>query len=118
MVLLAGDLIEPIGEPLDVVAANLPYIPTEEYERLPPEIRAHEPRLAVDGGEDGLEAVRALIAQLPDHLADGPVAVLLELGSSQTGHVAGLLVAAIGGGAEVHRDLAGNRRVVEVRRGY
>ena len=118
VVLLAGDLLEPIAEPIDVVAANLPYIPTEEYERLPPEIRAHEPRLAVDGGEDGLEAVRALIAQLPAHLAEGPVAVLLELGSSQTGHTAELLVAAIGGEAEVHRDLAGNRRVVEVRRGY
>ena len=39
VVLLAGDLLEPIGEPLDVVAANLPYIPTEEYERLPAEIR-------------------------------------------------------------------------------
>ena len=113
--LLAGDLLEPIGEPLDVVAANLPYIPTEEYERLPAEIRAGEPRLAVDGGEDGLELVRRLAAQLPDHLANGPVAVLLELGGGQSALVADWVTEALGGGeadvaVEVHRDLAGNRR--------
>ncbi|MDA1061425.1 MAG: peptide chain release factor N(5)-glutamine methyltransferase, partial [Chloroflexi bacterium] len=119
VVLLTGDLLEPVGEPLDVVAANLPYIPTEEYERLPPEIRAHEPREAVDGGEDGLEAVRALMAQLPAHLATGAVAVLLEVGGGQTGEAGDLLLGAVPGGAVVvHRDLAGNRRVVEVRRGY
>ena len=118
VVLLAGDLLEPLSEPLDVVAANLPYIPTEEFERLPPEIRAGEPRLAADGGEDGLELVRRLVEQLPQHLADGPAAVLLELGGGQTGLAGDLVVEAIGGAAEVHRDLAGNRRVVEVRRGY
>ena len=123
VVLLAGDLLEPIGEPLDVVAANLPYIPTDEYERLPEEIRAGEPRLAVDGGDDGLELVRRLVDQLPDHLADGPVAVLLELGGGQSPFVADWLTTALGGAdaavtVEVHRDLAGNRRVLEVRRGY
>ncbi len=123
VVLLAGDLLEPIGEPLDVVAANLPYIPTDEYERLPEEIRAGEPRLAVDGGDDGLELVRRLVDQLPEHLADGPVAVLLELGGGQSPFVADWLTSALGGGdagvrVEVHRDLAGNRRVLEVRRGY
>jgi release factor glutamine methyltransferase len=119
VVLLTGSLLDPVGERLDVVAANLPYIPTEEYEHLPPEIRAHEPREAVDGGEDGLEAVRALIAQLQGHLAEGAVAVLMELGPSQTGEVGELLQAALDGSPPVvHRDLAGNRRVVEVRRGY
>ena len=119
VVLLTGDLLEPIGEPLDVIAANLPYIPTEEFERLPAEIRAGEPRLAVDGGETGLEIVRAFVDQLPDHLADGPAAVLLELGGGQSGLVGDWVVAALGGGeCEVHRDLAGNRRVLEVRRGY
>ena len=119
VVLLTGDLLEPVLVPLDVVAANLPYIPTEEYERLPPEIRAHEPREAVDGGEDGLDPVRALLAQLLGHVSPDACAVLLEVGSSQTGEAGRLLVDALGGGeAVVHRDLAGNRRVVEVRRGY
>ena len=101
VVLLAGDLLDPIGEPLDVVAANLPYIPTEEYERLPAEIRAGEPRLAVDGGEDGLDVVRAFVAQLPAHIADGPIAVLLELGGGQHGLVGDWVAAALGGGAAV-----------------
>ena len=119
VVLLTGDLLEPIGEPLDVVAANLPYIPTDEYEDLPAEIRAGEPRLAVDGGDTGVDIVRSLVDQLPDHIADGPVAVLLELGGGQHGLVGDWVVEALGGGdVEVHRDLAGNRRVLEVRRGY
>ena len=123
VVLLADDLLEPIGEPLDVVAANLPYIPTDEYERLPEEIRDGAPRLAVDGGDAGLELVRRLVGQLPEHLADGPVAVLLELGGGQSPFVADWLTSALGGSdadvtVEVHRDLAGNRRVLEVRRGY
>ena len=119
VVLLTGDLLEPIGEPLDVVAANLPYIPTEEFERLPAEIRAAEPRLAVDGGDTGVDVVRAFVDQLPDHIADGPAAVLLELGGGQSGLVGDWVVAALGGGeVEMHRDLAGNRRVLEVRRGY
>ena len=119
VVLLTGDLLEPIGEPLDVVAANLPYIPTDEYEDLPAEIRAGEPRLAVDGGDTGVDIVRLLVDQLPDHVADGPVAVLLELGGGQHGLVGDWVVEALGGGdVEVHRDLAGNRRVLEVRRGY
>jgi release factor glutamine methyltransferase len=121
VVLLAGDLLEPLSEPLDVVLANLPYIPTEEYEALPDEIRAHEPRVAVDGGEDGLDLYRRFMTQLPVHLAEGAVAVLMEIGAGQAPFVEDMLVAAIGRpGAEtrVHRDLRGNRRVIEVRAGY
>ncbi|MSQ41930.1 MAG: peptide chain release factor N(5)-glutamine methyltransferase [Dehalococcoidia bacterium] len=121
VVLLAGDLLEPVTEPLDVVAANLPYIPTEEYEALPAEIRKGEPRLAVDGGEDGLDAIRALVAQLPAHLAPDAAAALFEVGAGQAGAVAELLASTLGGEASAvrtHRDLSGTRRVVEWRRGY
>ncbi|MBM3139458.1 MAG: peptide chain release factor N(5)-glutamine methyltransferase [Chloroflexi bacterium] len=121
VVLLAGDLLEPIAEPLDVVLANLPYIPTEEFEALPDEIRASEPRLAVDGGEDGLDPFRRFASQLPEHLADGPVAVLMEVGAGQAGTVTDLIVDAVGRPettTAVHRDLRGSRRVVEVRAGY
>ncbi|MSP22787.1 MAG: peptide chain release factor N(5)-glutamine methyltransferase [Dehalococcoidia bacterium] len=128
VVLLTGDLLEPIGEPLDVVLANLPYIPTEEVERLPEVIRTHEPRLAVDGGEDGLDLYRRLAEQLPSHLAEGVSAVLIEVGSGQASFAADVLTNAlvlrqaqgerIGLDVRYHRDLAGTRRVVEVRRGY
>ncbi len=122
VVLLTGDLLEPVGEPLDVVLANLPYIPSDEVDALPEVIRSHEPHLAVDGGPDGLDAYRALCAQLPAHLVDGPRAVLVEVGSGQATFAADLLTAALGDtpAPEVryHRDLAGTRRVVEVRQGY
>jgi release factor glutamine methyltransferase len=120
VVLLAGDLLEPLGEPVDVVVANLPYIPSEELARLPVEIREAEPALAVDGGEDGLDLIRRLIAQLPAHLADGASAVLLEVGAGQAGFVEDLLREALGSEFELHRhrDLRGTARVIEARRGY
>jgi release factor glutamine methyltransferase len=118
VVLLTGDLLEPLSERLDVIVANLPYIPTEEFERLPTEIRVGEPQIAVDGGEDGLDLIRRLVSQLPEHITNGPAAVLLELGGGQAGIVGEWVLAALGGEATVHRDLAGNRRVLEVRRGF
>lgn len=124
VVLLVSDLLESASEPLDIVAANLPYIPTGEYEWLPEVIRRHEPRLAVDGGEDGLDLYRRLAAQLADHLSPGARAVLVEVGGNQASFAADLLVQALSvEGApppEVtyHRDLGGTRRVVEVRQGY
>jgi len=122
VVLLAGDLLESAPEPLDVVAANLPYIPSDEVEALPEAIRDFEPALAVDGGFDGLELYRRLAAQLPEHLVDGPRAVLVEVGSGQAPFAADLLREALGGGDDLdvrmHRDLGGTRRVVEVRQGY
>lgn len=118
VVLLAGDLLDPLAEPLDVVAANLPYIPSAEVDRLLPEVRDREPRGALDGGADGLDAFRALAAQLPAHLATGPHAVLLEVGAGQAAEVAALFAQVVGGSVRMHRDLAGIERVVELRAGY
>jgi release factor glutamine methyltransferase len=121
VVLLAGDLLEPLTEPLDVVLANLPYVPTEEYEALPPEIRAHEPRASVDGGASGLELFERFAAQLREHLVDDAFAVLLEVGAGQAGHVEEIIRRGIDrNDVEVsfHRDLRDMRRVVEVRAGY
>jgi len=118
VVLLAGDLLEAVSEPLDVVVANLPYIPTSEVEALPEVIRTHEPLLAIDGGEDGLELYRRLFEQLPDHVAEGPYAVLIEVGAGQASHAAELLGHALGVETRTHRDLLGIRRVVEARVGY
>jgi release factor glutamine methyltransferase len=60
VVLLAGDLLEPLAEPIDVLCANLPYVPTDDYEELPPQIRNREPRVAVEGGVTGMELIRRL----------------------------------------------------------
>ena len=69
VVLLTGDLAEPLSEPIDVLCANLPYVPTDDYEGLPEEIRASEPQIAVEGGPTGIELIARLAEQLPAHLA-------------------------------------------------
>jgi release factor glutamine methyltransferase len=85
-----GDLLQPVPVQADVVAANLPYIPTDVWQELPPEIRDHEPREALDGGVDGLAQLRRLIASAPEHLA-GDGALLLEVGDGQAPAVLELL---------------------------
>jgi release factor glutamine methyltransferase len=70
-----GDLYEPLPATLrghvDVLVANAPYVPTEALELLPPEARIHEPRMALDGGADGLDVQRRLAAAAPVWLAPG-----------------------------------------------
>ncbi|MDQ3654250.1 MAG: peptide chain release factor N(5)-glutamine methyltransferase [Chloroflexota bacterium] len=83
-----GSLLKPVDEPVDVLLANLPYL-TPEQVTGNPDLEA-EPRLALDGGADGLDLVRDLIADLPRVLAPNG-AIGLELDPSQTGEVAGLL---------------------------
>jgi len=114
--LMAGDLLEPVGRPADIVVANLPYIRTDEFPALQPEVRDYEPRSALDGGEDGLALIRRLSVQLSDHLCPGGLAAL-EVGAGQAEEVANLL--ALGGLSviEVVADYAGIERVVLGRRG-
>ncbi|WP_369974899.1 putative protein N(5)-glutamine methyltransferase [Thermobifida halotolerans] len=70
-----GDLYSALPEELrgrvDVLVANAPYVPTEELGLLPAEARAHEPRTALDGGADGLDVQRRVIAAAPSWLAPG-----------------------------------------------
>jgi release factor glutamine methyltransferase len=69
--LALGDLLAPLGEAVDIIAANLPYVPTADWEALPPEIRAHEPRSGLDGGPDGLKLISRLLAEAPSYLRPG-----------------------------------------------
>lgn len=70
-----GDLYEPLPVTLrgrvDILVANVPYVPTEEIEVLPAEARIHEARLALDGGADGLDVLRRIAAAAPQWLAPG-----------------------------------------------
>jgi release factor glutamine methyltransferase len=87
--LLRGDLLSPLPQPVDLITANLPYVPREELQSLPPAIRDYEPLTALDGGEDGLEAIRRLLAQARGHLRPRG-AILLEIGADQGPAVAQL----------------------------
>ena len=70
-----GDLDQPLPAELhgqvDLLLANVPYVPTEEVGLLPAEARLHEPRAALDGGEDGLDVLRRVVAAAPRWLAPG-----------------------------------------------
>jgi len=113
--LLPGDLLAPLPAPVHSIVANLPYIPRPELEALPLEIRLHEPRAALDGGEDGLATIRRLLAEAPAHLLSGG-AVLLEIAHGQGQAVVALAKQHFPAAAlAVHRDGGGQERVVAVR---
>ncbi len=101
----------------DLLVANLPYIASAEIPGLAPEVALYEPRTALDGGADGLDAFRALAPRLPALLRAEAVACL-EVGAGQAPAVEALLAAVPGlSPAGCALDLAGIERVVCVRRG-
>ena len=112
--LLQGHLLEPLPEPVDLIAANLPYVSEAELSQLPPEISRYEPREALNGGPDGLDHIRRLLVQAGGHLKPRGV-VLLEIGAAQGPAVVDLAkrhfpVARV----EIAKDYAGLDRVVIV----
>lgn len=107
---LAGDWAGAIDSRFDLVLSNPPYIPTPDLALLMPEVRAHEPAGALDGGAQGLTAYQAILPELPRLLAPGGRAIL-ELGLGQRGPVAGL-AAATGFQTEVRHDLGGIARAM------
>ncbi len=99
----------------DILVSNPPYIVSEVLAGLEPEVRDHEPALALDGGVDGLDAYREIIADLPRLLAPGGL-FALEIGYDQGEAVSALASAAGLVAIGVKRDLAGQDRVVSGRR--
>jgi release factor glutamine methyltransferase len=93
----------------DLLVSNPPYVPTKDLERLAPEVQM-EPTLALDGGRDGLDAVRAIVAGAPRFLRPGGW-LALEIGSKQGPAVAKLLHGAGLSGALVKKDAQGLDRI-------
>ena len=90
---LAGDLNSLPPGPFDMIVSNPPYIPSRNWEQLMPEVRDHEPRLALDGGDDGLEAYRRIAVQALKILSPGGW-LLVEVGIGQAAVVSALFKAA------------------------
>jgi release factor glutamine methyltransferase len=109
------DVLEGITTPLDLIVANLPYIPLERLNQLPREIRNYEPRVATIAGLDGLSVIRRLLQQVEQHAAR-VCFVFLEI-SEEQGRAAQELVHTLLPRAHVqlHRDLEQLDRVVEIR---
>ena len=112
---LVGNWATALADRFDLVVSNPPYIPSRDIAALAVEVRAHDPHGALDGGADGLDAYRAILAALPGLLKPSGRAVL-ELGIGQEGDVAAL---AQGYGLDVcgpaRRDLGGVARALVVR---
>jgi release factor glutamine methyltransferase len=113
-----ADLLDPAIEvdgPIDLVVANLPYIPSAVLPQLPV-AAGFEPREALDGGPDGLDLVRRLLEDLPRVLVAGGGA-LLEIGADQgEAAIAATAERLPGWPATIHPDLAGQPRVLSVER--
>jgi release factor glutamine methyltransferase len=109
-----GDLFAALPEPREhaLIVCNPPYVAERDRATLEPDVRDHEPALALFGGGDGLEVIRRLGAEARRWLAPG-AAILIEIGAGQSSEVSELLRAS--GLIEVcaHRDLAGHERVIE-----
>ena len=100
--------------PFDLVLSNPPYIESAAIGGLQVEVRDHDPRLALDGGSDGLDAYWAILADLPRILAPDGLG-LVEIDQGQAGSVAGL-AGKFGFSTTLRRDIAGRERVTELKR--
>ena len=109
--IVCGDWTAPLAGRFDAILSNPPYIPSREIAELAPDVRDHDPRAALDGGDDGLDAYRALLPDLPMHLVAGGFAAV-ECGWNQGDRVASLFRAAGFQAVSVNLDLAGHQRIV------
>lgn len=110
---LAGDWAAALGGRFDVVVCNPPYIASSEIAGLAPEVRDHDPHLALDGGFDGLDCYRALAGQLRCLLAPGGIAAI-ECGLNQADRVGEMLAEGALRPVERRFDLAGVLRCLMV----
>lgn len=109
--LLQGDLLDALPEPVDLLVSNPPYT---IFDTIDEGVRRHEPRLALDGGRDGLDFYRRLLAEAPHKLCANAT-ILLEIGADQGQAVLELASSTFPQASiSIHRDLAGHERVVMV----
>lgn len=114
-----GDLFDALdGQgPFDLILSNPPYIATDVIDTLAVEIRDHEPRMALDGGSDGLDLIRRILKEAPRHMKTGGL-LLMEIGYDQGDTVRALALSQEKSfvRARILRDLNGNDRVLKVRK--
>ena len=115
--ILKGAYLDPIppDRTIDMLVSNPPYIPTSDIEQLEPEVQKHEPKLALDGGDDGLHCYRALAVQAS---ARSIPHVLVEIGMDQAEDVTNIFQLKGYPYCTTHQDLSGRPRVVSCSREF
>ena len=108
--LIRGNLFENIEGRFDYILSNPPYIPSQVIQGLMPEVKDHEPRLALDGEEDGLAFYRKIIEQAPDYLNSNG-RIYFEIGAEQGEDMIRLMTDRGFSEVKVHKDLAGLDRI-------
>ncbi len=102
---------EGLGAPFDLIVSNPPYVERGAIDRLMPEVARFEPKVALDGGPDGLDAYRSIAAATPALMAPG-ARLLVEVGEGQVSEISRILSAAGLTTGAPWRDLAGIDRVI------
>ena len=108
---IKSDLFEQVEGTYDLIISNPPYIATEECAGLMPEVREHEPMLALDGKEDGLYFYRKIINKAPEYLEDGGM-LAFEIGYDQGEAVKNMMMENGFHSVKIKKDLAGLDRLV------
>jgi release factor glutamine methyltransferase len=106
-------LSETAFQDLDLIVSNPPYIPSEEIAGLDPEVRDHDPRLALDGGADGLEFYR-ILARQGRHWLHASGCLMLEYGDGQATDLIRLFTEEGWGEISPEKDLSGRERILIV----
>ncbi|MCY4034862.1 MAG: peptide chain release factor N(5)-glutamine methyltransferase [Hyphomicrobiales bacterium] len=101
-----------IGERFDILVSNPPYIRSGEIGGLQKEVREHDPQIALDGGSDGMDSLRTIIAAAPKLLRPNG-RLLLEIGAGQSGEIVSFMENQAFQKIRKHKDLAGIDRVIE-----
>ena len=105
------DSVEALDGGFDIIISNPPYIPSDDMGGLMESVKAFEPHSALDGGDDGLDAYRAILTDLPCYLASGGL-LAFEIGIAQADDVVALMTAQNLHTIQKHKDLSGIERVI------
>jgi release factor glutamine methyltransferase len=112
LTVLEGAWFAPVAGRFDLIVSNPPYIPSGDIAGLQPEVRAHDPHLALDGGPDGLTCYRAIAAGAAAHLAPAG-RIIVEVGAGQAADVSSIFAGAGFHLSAERRDLGGHIRALQ-----